>query len=213
MNSKDQDSGHGHDASSTSSPVKRDLRRYFALDSSNGNPSILEKIRIVIGTPGLQAILVYRFGSWVDRKLRFAPLRIPAKLLYLFLDKLCIICWGIHIHIGAQIDGGLYIGHYGGILIGPVKMGNDCNIAHGVTIGQRAGSGLASVPTIGNRVWIGAGCILFGGIKIGDGVTIGPLTVVGRNVPPGVLVMGNPMRLLRKNYDNSSEIYGETPRP
>jgi serine O-acetyltransferase len=212
MNPKTQDAGPGHETVSKSSLVMRDMQRYFALDSSNGNPSILEKIRIVIGTPGLQATLVYRFGSWANRRLRFPLLRVPAKLLYMFLDKLCIICWGIHIHIGAQIDGGLYIGHYGGILIGPVKMGSDCNVAHGVTIGQRAGSGLASVPTIGNRVWIGAGCILFGGIKIGDGVTIGPLTVVGRNVPPGVLVMGNPMRLLRKNYDNHIEIYGEAAR-
>jgi acetyltransferase-like isoleucine patch superfamily enzyme len=33
--------------------------------------------------------------------------------------------------------------------------------------------------------------------------------VVARNLPAKVLVMGNPMRLLRKNYDNSAEIYGK----
>jgi serine O-acetyltransferase len=110
--------------------------------------------------------------------------------------------------VGTQIDGGLYIGHFGGVLIGPIRMGSDCNVAQQVTIGRRADNA-TGVPIIGNRVWIGAGSIVFGGIRIGDGVSIGPLTVVARSLPAKVLVMGNPMRLLHKNYDNSTEIYGK----
>jgi serine O-acetyltransferase len=178
------------------------------LDSRDENPSLYEKLRIFLESPGLQAVLVYRFGSWVQRTPHFAPFRYPLKLISYILHKLCIICWGIHIDVGAQIGGGLYIGHFGGVLIGPIQMGNDCNVAQQVTIGRRASSD-TGVPIIGNCVWIGAGSIVFGGIRIGDGVTIGPLTVVGRNLPAKVMVMGNPMRLLRKNYDNSGEIYGK----
>lgn len=162
-------------------------------------------------TPGLQATLVYRFGSWVERKTFPAWFRIPLKFMYYLLDKSIIVLWGIHIDRTADIGGGLYIGHPGGILIGPARIGTDCNINSKVTIGQRA-DGIPGVPTIGNRVWIGAGSILFGAIHLGDGVTIGPLTVVSRSLPPRVLVGGNPMRLIRKNYDNSA-LLGRESRP
>ncbi len=188
--------------------VRRDIRRFMQLDSRDGNPRLYEKLRIFFESPGLQAVLVYRFGSWVQRAVHFAPIRYPLKLIYYILQKLCIVCWGIYIDTGAQIGGGLYIGHCGGVVIGPIHMGSDCNVAQQVTIGRRAGND-TGVPTIGNRVWIGTGSVVFGGIRIGDGVTIGPLTVVSRNLPAKVLVIGNPMRLLRKNYDNSAEIYGK----
>lgn len=191
----------------TFSLVQRDLRRFYAVASRNSKLGRLEKMLIILSNPGLHAVLVYRFGSWVHNNLHFALFRIPFRLLHAILKRLVMIMWGIDIDSKAEIDGGLYVGHFGGIIVGPVKMGKDCNIAHGVTIGKRAG-GDSGVPTIGDRVWIGCGSVLFGGITIGEGVTIGPLTVVGRNLPPRVLVMGNPMRLLRKDYDNTAEIYG-----
>jgi serine O-acetyltransferase len=188
--------------------VGRDIRRYMRSDSRDGHPRLCEKLHIFFGSPGLQSVLVYRFSSWVERSVHFTLIRYPLKLICYTLQKLCIICWGIHIDARAQIGGGLYIGHFGGVLIGPIHMGSDCNIAQQVTIGRRAGND-TGVPIIGDRVWIGAGSIVFGGIHIGDGVTIGPLTVVARSLPAKVLVMGNPMRLLRKDYDNSAEIYGK----
>lgn len=188
--------------------IRRDFERYLSLDGREGRRGFLEGLRVLYDAPGLHAVLVYRFGSWINRTVRFKPARIPLKLIYHVLEKLCVMLWGIHIAEGAEIGGGLYIGHFSGVLIGPVKMGRDCNIAHQVTIGERA-DGKRGMPVLGNRVWVGAGSVIFGGIHIGDGVTIGPLTVVSRNLPPRVLVMGNPMRLLRKDYDNSMEVYGK----
>jgi len=188
--------------------IRRDFDRYVGLDGREGHRGFFEKLRVFYGAPGLQAVLVYRFGSWINRTVRFKPVRIPLKLIYHVLEKLCIVLWGIHIADGAEIGGGLYIGHFSGVLIGPAKIGVDCNIAHQVTIGRRV-DGRGGVPVLGDRVWVGVGSVIFGGVQIGDGVTIGPLTVVSRNLPPRVLVMGYPMRLLRKNYDNSMEIYGK----
>ncbi|TAJ92375.1 MAG: serine acetyltransferase [Gammaproteobacteria bacterium] len=180
--------------------IRQDLGRYFDPDQG---ANYFKKAKIFLDTPGLQATLVYRFGFWVERKVSSVWFRLPLKLLYYFLDKAMVILWGIHIDPLAEIGGGLYIGHYGGVLIGPVRVGTDCNINHQVTMGLRA-DGIPGVPTIGNRVWIGAGSILFGAIRVGDGATIGPLTVVSRSLPNNVLVGGNPMRLVRKNYDNSA---------
>lgn len=193
--------------------IRRDIDRYFCLEGKGGRPGLLEKLRILIDSPGLHGVLIYRYGSWLNRRIRFRPLRLPLKLVYVLLDRLCAILWGIHIDEGAEIGPGLYVGHPGGILIGPVRMGKDCNIAHQVTIGRRADGNGGGVPTIGDRVWIGVGAVLFGGIRIGNGVTIGPCTVVSRNLPDGILVIGNPMRVLRKGYDNSVEIFGKKDAP
>lgn len=192
--------------------ARRDFQRYSGYQRANGKVGLFQALRLFVDEPGLQAVMVYRFGSWVRRRVRLRLFRIPLKLVHYVMHKMMIILWGIHIDSDADIGGGLYIGHFGGIIIGPAKIGADCNIAPGVVIGRRAGSGESGVPTIGNRVWIGTGSLLFDGITIGDGVTIGPLTVVGRNLPPRVLVIGNPMRVLRRDYDNSAEIYGK-PQP
>lgn len=187
--------------------VRRDCQRYLALDSKTGHPGWWERISILADSPGLHATLVYRFGAWVNRTFRYKAIRAPFKVVYGLLDRLGFVLWGIHIDAHADIGGGLYIAHPGGILVGPIQMGMDCNIAHQVTIGRRA-SNENGVPTFGDRVWIGTQSVIFGGIRIGDGVTIGPLTMVARNLPACAFVMGNPMRVLRLNYDNTSEIYG-----
>ena len=43
---------------------------------------------------------------------------------------------------------------------------------------------------IGNDVWIGANCIIFEGVTIGDGAVIGAGSVIRRNVPPYAVVVG-----------------------
>lgn len=50
---------------------------------------------------------------------------------------------------------------------------------------------------IGNRVWIGAGSIILGGVTIGDGTTIGAGSIVTRDIPGMVVAVGQPARVLR----------------
>lgn len=50
---------------------------------------------------------------------------------------------------------------------------------------------------IGNDVWIGGGAIILPGITIGDGSTVGAGAVVTKDVPPYVVVAGNPARVIR----------------
>lgn len=188
--------------------VRRDVARYLTMNDGS-SPSLWRKIRILLDSPGVHATLVYRYGSWVNRTVPFKPLRLVLKLIHYLTQKLCIIFWGIYIDEGARIGPGLYIGHFGGVIIGPVEIGEDCNIAHQVTIGRRV-DGVPGLPVIGDRVWIGVGSLLFGNIRIGSGVTIGPYTVVSRSLPAKVMVIGNPMRVLRKDYDNTASIYGSS---
>lgn len=50
---------------------------------------------------------------------------------------------------------------------------------------------------IGADVWVGGGAIICPGVRIGAGTVIGAGSVVTRDVPAGVLALGNPCRVIR----------------
>jgi maltose O-acetyltransferase len=52
--------------------------------------------------------------------------------------------------------------------------------------------------TIGNDVWIGGGVIILPGVTIGDEAVIGAGSVVTRDIPPRVVAVGNPCRVVKK---------------
>jgi maltose O-acetyltransferase len=51
---------------------------------------------------------------------------------------------------------------------------------------------------IGADVWVGAGAIICPGVRIGSGAVIGAGSVVTRDIPAGVLAIGNPCRVIRE---------------
>ena len=53
---------------------------------------------------------------------------------------------------------------------------------------------------IGNDVWIGAGAIINGGVRIGDGALIGAAAVVTKDVEPYTIVAGIPARPIKKRF-------------
>ena len=55
---------------------------------------------------------------------------------------------------------------------------------------------------IGNDVWIGQNAVILPGVHIGDGVIIGANSVVGSDVDPYTIVVGNPAKPLRKRFDD-----------
>jgi maltose O-acetyltransferase len=50
---------------------------------------------------------------------------------------------------------------------------------------------------IEDDVWVGAGCIVLPGVRIGTGSIVGAGSVVTRDVPPWTVVAGNPARVVR----------------
>lgn len=55
---------------------------------------------------------------------------------------------------------------------------------------------------IGNDVWIGQNALILPGVHIGDGAIIGASSVVGSDVTPYTIVVGNPAKALRKRFDD-----------
>ena len=55
---------------------------------------------------------------------------------------------------------------------------------------------------IGNDVWIGQNAVILPGVHIGDGAIIGANSVVGSDVAPYTIVIGNPAKVLRRRFDD-----------
>ena len=139
---------------------------------------------------GFQAILVYRFFSWLDKK------GFSAQPLRFFCERFIEITTGISIPAACRIGKGFRIHHFGGIILHPtVVIGEHCTMYHHVTIGDLGGSGNAA--HIGKNVMIGAGAKIIGEITIGDNCKIGANSVVNVDLPADSIAIGNPVVIKR----------------
>jgi len=57
---------------------------------------------------------------------------------------------------------------------------------------------------IGNNVWIGQNVTILPGIHIGDGAIIGCNSVVSKDVEPYTVVAGNPIKVIKKRFDDKT---------
>ncbi|HTM59560.1 MAG TPA: serine acetyltransferase [Burkholderiales bacterium] len=170
--------------------------RHLYLDFRRYRVTADAALRTLFLTQGFWASSIYRMArAALQRSPLLAPLVVTAQ-------KLIEIITGISIPAQCQIGDGLYIGHYGSIILAPeVRVGHNCSLAQNVTIGIAGGGDDRGAPTIGNRVFIGAHSVIVGRITIGDDAVICAGSVVNRSVPARAVMMGNPARVV--SYDGS----------
>ena len=60
---------------------------------------------------------------------------------------------------------------------------------------------------IGHNCWLGAGVIVLPGVTIGDNTVIGAGSVVTKDIPAGVVAVGNPCRVLRPIGERDRAVY------
>ncbi|MFM9370560.1 sugar O-acetyltransferase [Streptomyces sp. Da 82-17] len=112
--------------------------------------------------------------------------------------------YGSNITIGARTFVNY---HLTALDVAAITIGEDCQIGPNVQLltpthplepGPRRDKWEAALPIIiGNNVWLGGGVIVCPGVTIGDDSVIGAGAVVTRDVPAGVLAVGNPARTVR----------------
>ena len=142
----------------------------------------------------LWAIAVYRFGRWNDSRSAGFSKKLCDRLYWL-LFRVVETLTGVSFTKAAEIGPGLRIHHFGNIFIhSGVKIGSNCTLRQGVTIGNRHEGG--GVPVLGDHVELGAYAQVLGEIRIGDGARIGALSVVLQDVPPGATAVGIPAKIL-----------------
>lgn len=162
-------------------------------------------MRWLIFAYGFQATVVYRLGSWAScREGTFFMRGVKSATLipYGVLVVLIRLMYNIKISRKAKIGSGLYIGHFGNIKLGECVLGDYCSIQQSVHIEENRQKG-KEVTRIGSNVWIGGHVRIIPGVVIGDQATISAGSVVRDTVPAKSLLVGNPGRVINKNYDNS----------
>jgi maltose O-acetyltransferase len=100
--------------------------------------------------------------------------------------------------------------NYGAIVLdcAPVTIGDEVQIATGVQLltathpldadTRRQGWESAAPISIEDGAWLGSGAIVCPGVTIGENAVVGAGSVVTRDLPPGVLAVGNPCRVVRE---------------
>jgi serine O-acetyltransferase len=105
--------------------------------------------------------------------------------------------YGFEISPTTTIGPGLFLGHFGGIVISPYAiLGSNINIAQGVTIGAESRGRRTGAPTLEDRVWVGAHAIIVGKVAIGAEALIAPGAFVNFDVPAKAVVLGNPGKVV-----------------
>ena len=153
-------------------------------------------------SPGVHAVIVFRFGQWMDSQSLVSKLLL--RPIYFFLNGLVEIMWGIELPRSAKIGPGLYIGHFGGITVAPgVVIGRNCNLSQQVTIGLSGQGDKAGVPTIGDNVYLAPGARVSGKISIGNNVKIGANAVIYKDIPDNAIAVLDPGFRIVSNKGNS----------
>lgn len=94
----------------------------------------------------------------------------------------------------ANIGPGLFISHGQGTVLAAERIGADCYVHHGVTVGWDYRGDRR--PIIGDGVFIGAGAKILGAVTVGDRARIGANAVVLTDVPAGAAAVGVPARVI-----------------
>lgn len=171
--------------------VQGDLWRHSGKQGKRALFSCLWRI------PGFKYTFMMRTAAYLKQhKALLLPVYILARLLLQRYEYK----FGISIPYNTPIGPGFYIGHFGGIVVSSkVRIGANCNINHGVTIGKSYGGKNPGTPTAGDQVYFGPGCKVFGGIFIGHHAAIGANSVVSADVPDNAVVVGIPGKVISYN--------------
>ncbi len=154
-----------------------------------------------ISEPGFWAVFTHRLAN-ARMGISNRWLRLPLTLLARMLYRHVRIQYGIELDAGVKIGRRIRIWHHGCIVMSARAIGDDVHLRHMTTCGvsRRHASreeDLNDRPIIGDRVDIGIGSTLLGGILVGDDAVIAGGSVVIRDVPSGALVGGVPAKILK----------------
>jgi len=131
-----------------------------------------------------------------DKKIRFSIWSDLQDSGRIKIGSYCLICPGVRISSASRII-----------------IADNCMFASGAYITDsdwhdiynRVSLGKTAPVTIGKNVWVGDSAIICKGVAIGENSIVGAGAIVVNNVPPNVVVAGNPARII-KHLDPSEEI-------
>ena len=189
------------------------------MDNISNEFSLAKKIKIAIGK------VLYVFCSKLPCS--YSRINIGQKRLRQLCGKMILKKCGKNVNIekGALFSANIELGDNSGI-------GRNAELECGISIGDNVMMGpyvkmyvqnhnfsRTDIPmnqqgdspvrpiVIGDDVWIGANAVVLPGITIGDNSVIGAGSVVTKDIPPNVIAVGNPCRVLREISEHDKKYY------
>lgn len=170
--------------------LRSDIERYYGMRGHCGTVSTTTLI-FACFNPRMAPVVLLRLAEFFYKR----RLGLVAK----FFSMLNVLVFGIEVSPQVQIGGGLFLPHTVGTVLGAERIGDNCTIMQGVTLGTSEpdmGFTVSERPIVGNNVLIGAGAKVIGRITVGDHAKIGANAVVLRDVPAFALAVGVPATIV-----------------
>ena len=166
------------------------------------DPAARNSFEILLTYSGVHALSWHRVAYFFHK--------IKLKLLARCISQFARFLTGIEIHPAAKIEGGVFIDHGSGVVIGETaEVHKGTVIYQGVTLGGTGKERGKRHPTIMENVTLSAGAKVLGGFTVGEGAKIGAGAVVLKEVPPYATVVGIPGRVVRvrppETHDSTHE--------
>jgi serine O-acetyltransferase len=166
--------------------LRCDIERFCRMRGDLGDVSTPQFVAACFN-PRMAPVVVLRLSEFFHER----RLVVLSKLFSMFN----VVIFGLEVSPKVPIGGGLFLPHTVGTVLGAARIGDNCTIMQGVTLGASdtdLGFTASQRPVIGSHVLIGAGAKVIGGITVGDHAKIGANAVVLQDVPPYALAVGVP---------------------
>ena len=159
-------------------PFEKALEKFQDIEMTIaiGEPRTREKIYNRIKDRGVKLVTLIHPGVYIDKSST--------------VGEGVTICEGVTTTSGVRLEDNVYIQPH-------AVIGHDIHIGKHSVIGSNVEIGGAN--EIGERVFIGFMVGTLQGLTIGDDVEISAGSIVFRDIEPGMIVMGNPARVIRRN--------------
>jgi serine O-acetyltransferase len=170
--------------------VRADVTHYFQVHEAR---SLTEKGRVLCQSPGLWALMLYRFGRSM-RARRSAAGKL-GRIFYAVSFQLVHRLTRIYLPLDAEVSERVWLGGHGPIIMSPLsKVGPGCALYGGTTLGVAGRGEHRGAPRLEANVTVCPGASIIGPISVPEGVVVGPNSVVTRKVEGSSTWFGTPAR-------------------
>jgi serine O-acetyltransferase len=179
--------------------LRADVERFCSW-RGHARPVSTLGLLVACANPRLAPVVLLRLAEAADKK----RLGFLAKIFAM----LNVALFGLEVSPKVAIGGGLLLPHTVGTVIGAARIGDNCTIMQGVTLGTaepEMGYTPNLRPTVGDEVLIGAGAKVLGSVAIGNHARIGANAVVVKDVPPRCTAVGVPATIRPRPPEHDAE--------
>lgn len=174
--------------------------------AKQNDPAARNSFEIFFTYAGVKALRWHRWARFLYR--------IKLKFLARATSQFAKFLTGIEIHPAAKIEGGVFIDHGAGVVIGETaEIETGVVIYQGVTLGGNGKEKGKRHPTVKKGAIISAGAKVLGGFTVGEYAKVGAGAVVLKEVPAYATVVGVPAKVVRINGEKTHDLVQEKADP